>query len=173
MSNLSPRHETTVQAVLQRDAYLRTHRSTQPDERRTPLGELPAVPEVVEAPKGSQRYEWQKRAVEEYERLLPTRRLELGADIVDRLLALTGHVIPSRNIYVDNDAHRAIANQDGSLFRLDRGRLVLLRPCAYCGTVQFESPEIHGPEGLGYALGHWHPLHEACGDDSSVHSADF
>lgn len=174
MSNRFPPHETSVQAFVQKDTTLRTHRPTHLGEPRTPLANRSGGADVVEMPLRARRPDWQKLAVEEYDRLLPTRRLELRADFVDRLLALTGHLIPLTSVHMDNDARMAIAKQDGSLFRLDdRGRLVLLRPCAYCGTGQFESPEIHRPGNLGYAVSHWTPVHEGCGDDTSEHSADL
>lgn len=118
---------------------------------------------------------WQARAVEEYERSLPDRLARLRTDLAPRLLGLTGRLFPPEDAYVDADGGLAVAGADGETFRLYRqGGLVLVRPCAYCGTGYFESPEIVDPADLGYALSAWRPLHEDCEDyDASEALADW
>ena len=76
---------------------------------------------------------------------------------------------------MDADGWLAVVNADGETFRLYRqGGLVLVRPCAYCGTGRFESLEIADPVVLGYALSAWCPLHEGCEDyDASETLADW
>ncbi|MGH3086059.1 MAG: hypothetical protein ACRDSJ_01920 [Rubrobacteraceae bacterium] len=108
---------------------------------------------------------WRTRAVEEYERSVPARRAGLRTELAARLLALTGRWIPPDDVYADVEGRMAVANLDGDTFRLHRdGGLTLSRPCAYCGTGRFESPEINDPMDLGYALSIWKPMHEDCED---------
>lgn len=122
-------------------------------------------PAEVVLPEDAQATEWQTSAVEEYEVALPDRRARLQTDLAARLLVLTGRSLRSENIYVDSDGRLAVAGVDGETFRLHRqDGLVLVRPCAYCGTGTFESPRIIDRVDLGYALLAWHPLHEDCED---------
>jgi hypothetical protein len=106
---------------------------------------------------------WRAQAVEEYERSLPARRAGLRTEFATRLLALTGRALQPDDLYVDTDGRLAVASTDNASFRLYRhGGLVLVRPCAYCGTGRFESPKISDLPALGYALAAWRPLHEDC-----------
>ena len=114
---------------------------------------------------------WRARAVREYERSLPARRAGLSAEITARVSGLTGRHLARAEIHVSADGSVAHAGVDGTRFRLYRhGNLVLVRPCAHCGTGEFESPRLSDLADLGHALGHgtlgcgWWPLHENCAD---------
>jgi len=114
---------------------------------------------VVTAPAEAQTPRWQARTVGQYERSVPTRRAGLRTDLAARLLASTGRLLPLEKLYAER--WLAVASVGGETFRLYRhGDLV--RPCVYCGTDRFESPEITDPADLGYALSAWCPLHEDC-----------
>ena len=130
---------------------------------------------VVTTPRGAQATGWQTRAVEEYEQSFPDKRTQLRKDLAAHRLGLTGRPLPQENVYVDADGSLAVAGVDGETFRLYRqDGLVLVRPCAYCGTGRFESPRIDDQVDLGYALSCWHPLHEDCEDyDASETLADW
>jgi len=124
---------------------------------------------VPTAPVGiAQAGDWRARAVEEYERTLPNGRFELRAEFAARVLALKELCVPPEDVYTDTQGRLAVAGIDGTTFRLHRHgearALVLVRPCAYCGTGHFESPEIETRADLGYALSAWTPLHEDCED---------
>ncbi|HJQ28585.1 MAG TPA: hypothetical protein VJ827_04550 [Rubrobacter sp.] len=120
---------------------------------------------------GVQPFSWQAAAVGEYEISLPTRHAELRKDLSARILALTGRQISPREIYTDGCL--AVAGVDGVTFRLHHHVLVLMRSCSYCGTGQFEGPEISSISDLGYALSDWRPLHEDCEDFSAEDLTDF
>jgi hypothetical protein len=127
---------------------------------------------VVQAPS------WQKKAVEEYEGSFSNGRGDLRVDLAARLLALTGQPISSQDSYADPDGRLAVADVDGEMFRLwRRGRedrfMTLVRPCTYCGTGRFESPEIASVEDLGYALSAWRPFHVDCYDNPLEDLPDF
>jgi hypothetical protein len=130
---------------------------------------------VVTTPRGAQATGWQTRAVEEYEQSFPDKRTQLRKDLAGQLLGLTGRPLPLENVYVDADGSLAVAGVDGETFRLYRqDGLVLVRPCAHCGTGSFESPKITDRADLGYALLAWCPLHEDCEDyDASETLADW
>ena len=118
---------------------------------------------------------WQGRAVEKYERFLSEKRLRLRTALAARLLGLTGIALALEDLYVDVFGRFAGARVNGERFRLYRqGDLVLVRPCSYCGTGNFESPKIIDRVDLGYALLAWHPLHQDCEDyDASESLADW
>jgi hypothetical protein len=109
---------------------------------------------IVEMPGETRTPRWRAQAVEEY---------ELRTELAARLLALTGRAHLPDDLYVDTDGRLAVGSADNASFRLYRhGGLVLVRPCAYCGTGRFESPKISGLPALGHALAAWMPLHEDC-----------
>jgi len=130
---------------------------------------------VVTTPGEARDTRWKTLAVEEYERSLPDKRARLRTDLAARLLGLTGRPISLERVYVDSGGRLAVAGVDGETFRLHRqDGLVLVRPCAYCGTGSFDSPRITDRLDLGYALLAWHPLHEDCEDyDASETLADW
>jgi hypothetical protein len=120
---------------------------------------------------GGQPLSWQAAAVGEYEQSLPVRLVDLRTQLAARILALTGRQISSEEIYADGCL--AVAGVNGVMFRLHRHSLILVRSCTYCGTGNFESPEIGSFADLGYALSAWRPLHEDCEDYSAEDLADF
>jgi hypothetical protein len=87
---------------------------------------------------------------------------ELQAELARRILALTGREIPASLVYADPDRLTARVSVDGVSFRLTRGEVVLLAPCAYCGVREFESPAIESLADLGYALSAWKPYCRDC-----------
>lgn len=120
---------------------------------------------LVISPEKARATRWRARTVEEYELSLLDRRARLRTDLTTRLLGLTGKPLLLESVYVKSDGRFAVAGVDGETFRLySEDALVLLRPCAYCGTGSFESPRITDRVDLGYALSAWHPLHEECED---------
>jgi hypothetical protein len=86
----------------------------------------------------------------------------LRAELARRMHELTGCAIPDGVITVNSEARRATAALDGVVFQLRRHDLILLRPCAYCGTGRFESPSLYSRADLGHALAGWHPYHAGC-----------
>jgi hypothetical protein len=119
---------------------------------------------AIEMPQPRRAAGWKEQAVEEHERSLTGRSADLRAELAVRLMNLTGRRTSPDDVYVDQDARLGTVSVDGVAFRLYGRRLVLRRPCAYCGTSRFESPEITCLADLGYALSSWRPLHEECED---------
>lgn len=120
---------------------------------------------VHAAPEAAQAEAWQVQSVQESERSLMAEHDDLREELAARILALTWQRIPPENVYADG--RLADADMGVISFRLYRhGLLVVVRPCAYCGTGHFESPEISGLEDLGRALSSsaWRPMHEDCKD---------
>lgn len=116
--------------------------------------------------------------MEEYESSLSNGRWDLRMNLAACLLALTGQPLSPQVIYADPDGRLAVADVDGEMFRLwRRGRedrfMALVRPCAYCGTGRFESPELASMEDLGYALSAWRPFHADCYDNPLEDLPDF
>jgi hypothetical protein len=105
---------------------------------------------------------WQTEAIEHYRRAITGVEDALRAELEGRVASLTGrHVTPSL-VVVDRDARIAFLALDGVRFRLRRHDVVLLRPCAHCGTGEFASEPLITRCDLGHALGVWQPLHHAC-----------
>jgi hypothetical protein len=123
-------------------------------------------------PDSEQPLGWQAVAIGEYERTWPIRRADLRKDLSSRIVALTGRRITPEDVYTDG--HLAVTSVDDATFRLYHSEdLVLVRPCAYCGTGHFESPKISNGSELGYALSAWQPLHDDCEDYWSEEPPDF
>jgi hypothetical protein len=96
---------------------------------------------------------------------LPEGLAQLRTDLATRALGLAGRPLPLEGIYGDTDGWLAVVGVAGETYRLyHQGGLVLVRPCAYCVTSSFESPEISDRVDLGYALSAWRPLHDASED---------
>ena len=51
---------------------------------------------------------------------------------------------------------------DGVMFLLRGESLRIVRPCAWCGTGQFESAPIIGQSDLRDAFAGWQPFHPEC-----------
>jgi hypothetical protein len=105
---------------------------------------------------------WQAAAVAAYALEAGAGGTHLGAELAMRAHELTGCAIPDGAITVNCDARRATAALDGVVFQLRGHDLILLRPCAYCGTGRFESPALCSRADLGHALSGWHPYHAGC-----------
>jgi hypothetical protein len=106
--------------------------------------------------------EWRQQAIETYQQ---AERVETGAlamELAARLLTLTGRVVAREAVVVDRAAHTATVTVDGTLFQLQGQQLVLLRPCADCGTGLYPSPAIQSLADLGHALSAWQPRCPDC-----------
>jgi len=114
------------------------------------------------AAQSSIMFDWQAHVIESYQH---SRRQEGGAlqsKLASQVRALIGRPIAPGSIYVDLDERLAQAVVDGIMFRWRNSDLVLVRPCAACGSGQFESPALNSPADVGYALSAWQPLHASC-----------
>jgi hypothetical protein len=105
---------------------------------------------------------WQAVAVAAYTLEAGTGGTHLRAELARRVHALTGCAIPEGTITVNCDARQATAALDGVVFQLQGHDLILLRPCAYCGTGHFASPSVCSRADLGHALSGWQPYHAGC-----------
>ena len=110
---------------------------------------------------------WMDQAIVAYEARRDRQEAELRDALVSKLLALTGRPIGPEDVYVNAETRTAHAVVDGVHFRLRHDELVLLRPCAYCGTGTFASDGLSTKADLGYALETWQPLHHECQWDDS------
>ena len=105
---------------------------------------------------------WREEAIAAARREATTAALTMRAELASRGRALTGIPVAPDSVYADGDAGIATITVDGTTFRLAQGTLVLLRPCAECGTGQFASPPIASDADLGRALDGWQPFHDDC-----------
>jgi hypothetical protein len=104
---------------------------------------------------------WQKEAIEHSHRaMIEEEHAARGAGGPGP--SLTGCHVAASLVAVDRDAGIAILALDGVRFRLQRHEVVLLRPCANCGTGEFASDPLITKGDLGHALGVWRPLHHGC-----------
>ncbi|HEX9056877.1 MAG TPA: hypothetical protein VF818_05030 [Ktedonobacterales bacterium] len=107
-------------------------------------------------------FAWRAAALAAYELESGVGGAHLRVELAARVHALTGCAIPDGAITADRDARRATAAVDGVVFQLQRHDLILLRPCAHCGTGLFESPPLSSRADLGHALSGWQPYHLGC-----------
>jgi hypothetical protein len=105
---------------------------------------------------------WQTEAIEHCRRTMIGEAAALRQELVDRVAALTGCLVAPSSVIVDRDTRVAFLTLDGVRFRLQRREVVLLRPCAYCGTGEFASEALTTRSDLGHALSIWQPLHHDC-----------
>jgi len=89
-------------------------------------------------------------------------RLRLQRRLADRLFALTAFVAPTEAIITDAAGQSASTMVDGVQFRLRGDELMIVRPCAHCGTGRFASEPLERPADLDYALAVWAPYHREC-----------
>lgn len=115
---------------------------------------------------------WQTAARAAYTLDANASDARLRAGLAAGVRALTGCAIPDSAIIVDADARRATVALDGALFQLQRAELVLIRPCAHCGTGQFASAPLSARADLGHALAVWQPYHSGC-EPSDPAGADW
>lgn len=89
------------------------------------------------------RPSWREEAITAYRQIERDRPLALRMDLATRVQALTGTPVAPDSVYVNRRSGRtATVAVAGSVFRLTQRELVILRPCAYCGTGQFAGPAI-------------------------------
>ncbi len=93
---------------------------------------------------------------------------KLRRDLAGRALELTDEAVDFHSIYVDRDARSATTVVGGTVFRLYRGDLFLVRPCVHCGSRRFESAAVRDLVNLRYALSVWEPRCEACAPEDEV-----
>jgi hypothetical protein len=105
---------------------------------------------------------WQTDAIQTYCLAVVEEDSTLRAELADRVAALTACRIPPQQVVADRAARVAFLAFDGVRFRLRRHQVVLLRPCAHCGTGEFASDPLITRGDLGHALGVWRPLHHGC-----------
>ena len=105
---------------------------------------------------------WREEAIAEARREAAESGLTLRAELASRVRALTARPVAPDTVDAAGEAGLPIVTVDGTTFRLARGTLVVLHPCARCGTGQFASPPIVGVADLGRALDGWQPLHDDC-----------
>lgn len=105
---------------------------------------------------------WQAAAVAAFALEAGVGSSNLRAELAARLLGLTGCAVSDGAITGDRDARRATATLDGVVFQLWQHDLLLLRPCAYCGTGLFASLPLSSRADLGHALSGWQPYHTEC-----------
>ena len=105
---------------------------------------------------------WREDAIAAARRKATTVVLTMRAELASRVRALTGIPVAPDSVYADGDVGVANITVDGTTFRLAQGTLVILRPCAYCGTSHFVSPPVASIADLGRALDGWQPLHDDC-----------
>jgi hypothetical protein len=105
---------------------------------------------------------WQTAAVAAYALEAGAGGTHLRAELSMRVHELTGCAISDGAITVNCEARRASAALDREVFQLRGHDLILLRPCAYCGTGCFESPSLCSRADLGHALAGWHAYHAGC-----------
>jgi hypothetical protein len=63
---------------------------------------------------------------------------------------------------VDIAGRSASTVVDGVFFLLRGDELVIVRPCAHCGTDRFTSEPLERQADLGNALAGWTPYHPDC-----------
>lgn len=106
--------------------------------------------------------DWRVNAVAIYADTKDMARLRMRRRIAERLLALTGYGVSEETIAADTAGRSASAVVDGVLFLLRADALVIVRPCAHCGTGRFISEPLKRRADLGYALSGWAPYHRDC-----------
>ena len=105
---------------------------------------------------------WQTDAIQAYRFAVVGEESTLRAELAHRVAALTGCRIPPQEVVADREARVAFLALDGVRFQLRQHDVVLLRPCANCGTGEFASDPLITKGDLGHALGVWRPLHHGC-----------
>src|SRR5215469_11441342 len=128
---------------------------------------LATLERIESAPRGqAAERTWQREAIEVYRRAKLEEESVMRAELANRVAALTGCRIPPQQVVADRVARVAFLALDGVRFRLWHHDVVLLRPCAHCGTGVFASDPLTTKGDLGHALGVWRPLHHGCEVDN-------
>ncbi len=105
---------------------------------------------------------WQSEVIAHYVDAVDEFALRLCRSLAERVGSLTGRTISQRDITVNFAARCARATLDSVVFQLRGHDLSIVRPCAHCGTGQFETPPITDRVDLGYALAGWQAYHPEC-----------
>lgn len=105
---------------------------------------------------------WRDRAISAYTAGRVSRRAALQAELAHRIESLTNFRPVPESIYADEDKDLAVYKLDQTLFRLGVEGLSIIRPCAHCGTGEFQSLPIMDIADLGHALAVWQPHHDDC-----------
>jgi hypothetical protein len=113
---------------------------------------------------------WREGAIGNYRQTEGERALAMRVDLAARVRTLTGVPVAPDSVYLNRGTGEATVAVDGALFRLVRGAMVLVRPCAHCGTGRFMSAPVEGRADLGSALAAWMPLHEECQPEEALES---
>lgn len=113
---------------------------------------------------------WHEGALGAHRQTERERALARRADLAARVRALTGVAVGADSVYLNRETGEATVAVDGARFRLARGVLTLVRPCAHCGTGQFVSGAIEDRADLGSALVAWTPLHAECQPEDEAES---
>ncbi len=105
---------------------------------------------------------WRMAAIAAYHATERDEVVTLRATLASRVLAFTGYLVPPTSIVVDHETRAATVALDGVVFRLRRGDLMLVRPCASCATGELESTPLLTLADLGQALASWEPRCAHC-----------
>ena len=105
---------------------------------------------------------WRTKSVAAYVNTVDVARRQLERRLTERLRLLTGCGPSQEGLVVDMAGRSASAAMDGVLFLLRGDELVIVRPCAHCGTGRFVSESLEYVTDLGYALAVWEPFHRDC-----------
>ncbi len=132
---------------------------TQQVSQPTPPAIAP-IPDIEQS--GAQSRSWQTAILAEYTENIGEAALRRRSTLAGWILQLTGRVVPEQVIIVDAAARWAMTMVDGVMFQLSGHDLVVVLPCAHCGTGRFESAPITSRIDLGYTLAAWQPFHGDC-----------
>jgi hypothetical protein len=105
---------------------------------------------------------WKTQLITVYQQQQPSEASALQATLAQRVRALTGREMNVDAIWVDLDQRAAFVTVDGVRFRWQQSQLVMLRPCALCGSGEFASQPLISRADVGYALSTWQPHHQQC-----------
>lgn len=111
---------------------------------------------------------WKAQAIEAYQQRRPDEERAMQAALTEQVQAFTGCSVECDAILVDLDEQFACAVVDGVLFRWGATGLVLLRPCAFCGSGRFASPSLTRQADVGYAIAVWQPHHPNCQPEDPI-----
>jgi hypothetical protein len=112
--------------------------------------------------------DWKTQMIATYQQHRQYEGSALRIALAQRVRALTGREVNVDAIWVDLDERIALATVDSVRFRWEQSQLVMLRPCALCGSGQFASPPLTSQADVGYALSAWQPHHPQCQPDDPV-----
>jgi hypothetical protein len=116
--------------------------------------------------------DWRAFAITTYQQRRTHADMALRLSLADRVHTLTGREIALETIWLDRDEQVALAMVDSILFRYAGEQLIVLRPCALCGSGRFTSPPVTSRADVGYALSVWQPRHPECQPDDAINWLD-